>query len=217
MVELHADGLQARHVVLGVADRVHLVGRLHERGKAVLHAEQLVDREGMEAELLTLDDRAEHGRGDALGHQVGRRQVIVPVAQQDVVGLAHLRHETVAGGQALVVQLRVVAGDAERFQHAQRGQHLRALGHHLDHRPGEEQVDADRLEIPGVGEEQAARDDDDGQRDGRDLEDFLQQAHDGSSLKRVVPAGNSAKSKRAPGKVHRREVMARAARDPDAR
>jgi hypothetical protein len=138
----------------------------------------------VETVLFTLDKGAQHGRRDPLGHQVGLTEVLVVVGQQNPVGLFQLRDEAIARCQALVVELGVVAGDPQRLQHAQAAEHLGALQHDLQHGAAEKQVDVDRLEIPGMGQEQPAGDDDDRQQDAGDFQYFFQNSH-GDSPDRV--------------------------------
>ena len=179
LVELDADGIETADIILGVTDRVHLVRGFHERRKAALHAEHLVHREAVEAVLLPFHNRAQHGGGYALRHQVGIAGILVLVSEQDTVGLLQMRQEAVACSEALVVKLRIVAGNPQRLEHAQAAEHLGALEHDLQHGPAEKQVDVDRLEVPGVGQEQAAGDDDNSQQDAHKFEYFSQ--HEGIS------------------------------------
>jgi molybdenum cofactor biosynthesis protein B len=164
------------------------------RWKAALHTEQLVDRKSVEAVLLTLHDGTQHGRGNPLRHQVGVAEVLVFIAQQHTVRFSELAEETVTGGQALVVQLRVVSRDTERLQHPERAEELGALQHDLQHGAAEEQVDIDRLEIPGVGQEQPAGDDHYRRQDAGELENLLQHVHG-------TPGISCARPVRAPGSL----------------
>ena len=156
LVELARELGETRNVIArlaGIGDLVHL---RHEVGQLALLAGHLVDREVVLAPGVALDLDAQEIFQRVVGQlpfAVERRAI---VAAQHQMGLAHLVGGLLLGRRRGIVEVGAVEVEPAR-QNAQRRQQFRLVDRKLGECAAVKPVDAQRLEVPDVGEQRAGQ------------------------------------------------------------
>ena len=127
LVEFFRQGVKPHHVILAILASEQPVRIRHERGKLVLHPEELIDRVVMPLPFfalgLYLQKPIEHVRGKLLRAGLAIEWILAKLRQ---IALPALELALLLR-RRFVVKFSVMAGDAELFHQTKRGEYLRVI------------------------------------------------------------------------------------------